>query len=91
VLAAITEDQAEELFEQIDVKELTEEQLEEFTAVIQEAPTKVKKAFEKTIDIFGSEFEDYVPTGSSIPVKTRRTLVAAGALIAAMPSTRIRR
>jgi hypothetical protein len=91
VLAAITEDQAEELFEQIDVKELTEEQLEEFTAAIEEAPTKVKKAFEKTIDIFGSEFEDYVPTGSSIPVKTRRTLVAAGALIAAMPSTRIRR
>ena len=91
VLAAITEDQAEELFEQIDVEELTEEQLEEFTAAIQEAPTKVKKAFEKTIDIFGSEFEDYVPTGSSIPVKTRRTLVAAGALIAAIPSTRIRR
>ena len=91
VLAAITEDQAEELFEQIDVEELTEEQLEEFTAAIQEAPTKVKKAFEKTIDIFGSQFEDYVPTGSSIPVKTRRTLVAAGALIAAIPSTRIRR
>ena len=91
VLAAITEDQAEQLFEQIEVEELTEEQLEEFTEVIQEAPTKVKKAFEKTIDIFGSQFEDYVPTGSSIPVKTRRTLVAAGALIAAMPSTRIRR
>jgi hypothetical protein len=91
VLAAITEDQAEELFKQIDVEELTEEQLEEFTAAIQEAPTKVKKAFEKTIDIFGSQFEDYVPTGSSIPVRTRRTLVAAGALIAAIPSTRIRR
>jgi hypothetical protein len=91
VLAAITEDQAEQLFEQIEVEELTEEQLEEFTEAIQEAPTKVKKAFEKTIDIFGSQFEDYVPTGSSIPVKTRRTLVAAGALIAAMPSTRIRR
>jgi hypothetical protein len=91
VLAAITEDQAEQLFEQIEVEELTEEQLEEFTAAIQEAPTKVKKAFEKTIDIFGSQFEDYVPTGSSIPVRTRRTLVAAGALIAAIPSTRIRR
>jgi len=91
VLAAITQDQAEQLFKQIEVNELTEEQLEEFTAAIQEAPTKVKKAFEKTIDIFGSQFEDYVPTGSSIPVKTRRTLVAAGALIAAMPSTRIRR
>jgi hypothetical protein len=91
VLAAITEEQAEQLFEQIKVEELTEEQLEKFTAAIQEAPTKIKKAFEKTIDIFGSQFEDYVPTGSSIPVKTRRTLIAVGALIAAMPSTRIRR
>ena len=91
VLAAITQDQAEQLFEQIEVNELTKEQLEQFTEAIQEAPTKVRKAFEKTINIFGSQFEDYVPTGSSIPVKTRRTLVAAGALIAAMPSTRIRR
>jgi hypothetical protein len=91
VLAAITETQAEQLFEQLQVDELTEEQLAEFTAAIQEAPTKVKKAFEKTINIFGSEFENYVPTGSNIPVKTRRTLVAAGALIAAIPSTRMRR
>jgi hypothetical protein len=91
VLAAITEQQAEQLFEQLQVDELTEEQLAEFTAAIQEAPTKVKKAFEKTINIFGSEFENYVPTGSNIPVKTRRTLVAAGALIAAIPSTRVRR
>jgi hypothetical protein len=91
VLAAITETQAEQLFEQLQVDELTEEQLAEFTAAIQEAPTKVKKAFEKTINIFGSEFENYVPTGSNIPVKTRRTLVAAGALIAAIPSTRVRR
>ena len=91
VLAAITETQAEELFEQIEVEELTDTQLEAFTEAIQEAPTKVKKAFEKTINIFGSQFENYVPTGSNIPVKTRRTLVAAGALIAAIPSTRVRR
>ena len=91
VLAAITEEQAEQLFEQLDVEELSEEQLEAFTAAIQEAPTKVKKAFEKTIDIFSSQFENYVPTGSNIPVKTRRTLVAVGALIAAIPPTRIRR
>jgi len=91
VLAAITETQAEQLFEQIKVEELTEEQLEAFTEAIQQAPTKIKKAFEKTINIFGSQFENYVPTGSNIPVKTRRTLVAAGALIAAIPSTRMRR
>ena len=91
VLAAISSDQAEQLFEQINVQELTEEQLEQFTETIQQAPTAIKKAFEKTINIFGSQFENYVPTGSNIPVKTRRTLVAAGALIAAIPSTRVRR
>ena len=91
VLAAITETQAEELFEQIIVEELSEEQLEAFTEAIQQAPTKIKEAFEKTIDVFGSQFEEYVPTGSSIPVKTRRTLVAVGALMAAIPPTKIRR
>ena len=91
VLAAITETQAEELFEQIVVEELTDTQLEAFTEAIQEAPTKVKEAFEKTIDIFGSQFDDYVPTGSNIPVNERRTLVAVGALIAAIPPTKIRR
>ena len=91
VLAAITETQAEELFEQIEVEELTDTQLEAFTEAIQEAPTKVKQAFEKTIDIFGSQFDNYVPTGSNIPVGERRTLVAVGALLAAIPPTRIRR
>jgi choline kinase len=91
VLAAITETQAEELFEQIVVEELSDTQLEAFTEAIQEAPTEIKEAFEKTIDIFSSQFENYVPTGSNIPVKTRRTLVAVGALIAAIPPTRIRR
>jgi hypothetical protein len=91
VLAAITETQAEELFEQIVVEELSDTQLEAFTEAIQEAPTEIKEAFEKTIDIFSSQFENYVPTGSNIPVGERRTLVAVGALIAAIPPTRIRR
>jgi hypothetical protein len=91
VLAAITETQAEELFEQIEVEELTDTQLEAFTETIQQAPTKVKEAFEKTIDIFGSQFDNYTPTGSNIPVGERRTIVAVGALIAAIPPTRIRR
>ena len=91
VLVAITEEQAEELFEELDVTELDNTQLEAFTEVIQEAPTKIKKTFEKTIDVFGSQFENYIPTGSNVPVKTRRTLVAAGALITAMSSTRIKK
>jgi len=90
VLAAITETQAEELFEQIVVDELSEEQLEAFTEVIQEAPTEIKQAFEKTIDIFSSKFDDYVPTGSNVPVRTRRTLVVIGSLLTMLPSVHIK-
>jgi len=61
--------------------------------VLSEAPTKVKEAFQKVIDIFGSQFESYVPTGSSIPVSQRRSLVAIGGLLTMlpMPTTRFSR
>jgi hypothetical protein len=90
VLAAITETQAEELFEQIVVDELSEEQLEAFTEAIQEAPTEIKQVFEKTIDIFSSKFDEYVPTGSNVPVRTRRTLVVIGSLLTMLPSVHIK-
>jgi hypothetical protein len=90
-LKALTVDQAEQLFEQLDVTELDNTELEAFTEAIQAAPVEVRKAFEKKIDIFGSEFENYVPAGSNIPVSERRSLVAAGALIATGTSTRMRR
>ena len=78
VLAVITEEQATEIFETIEVAQLDETQIAELTAAIQNAPLKVQKAFEKTIDIFGG-FDDYVPTGSNIPVGERRTLIAIAA------------
>ena len=90
MLAAITETQAEELFEQIVVDELSEEQLGAFTEAIQEAPTEIKQAFEKTIDIFSSKFDEYVPTGSNVPVRTRRTLVVIGSLLTMLPSVHIK-
>jgi len=78
VLAVITEEQATEIFETIEVQQLDETQIAELTAAVQAAPTKVRKAFEKTINIFGG-FDDYVPTGSNIPVGERRTLIAIAA------------
>jgi len=78
VLAVITSDQAEEIFATIEVAQLDETQIAELTAAIQNAPLAVQKAFEKTIDIFGG-FDDYVPTGSNIPVGERRTLIAIAA------------
>ena len=78
VLAVITEEQATEIFETIEVQELDTTQIAELTAAIQDAPLAVQEAFEQTIDIFGG-FDDYVPTGSNIPVGERRTLIAIAA------------
>ena len=91
VLAVITEEQATEIFETIEVEQLDDTQIAELTAAIQDAPLAVQEAFEATIDIFGG-FDDYVPTGSNIPVGERRTLIAiaAGATLTAA-STRMRR
>jgi hypothetical protein len=78
VLAVITSDQAEEIFATIEVDQLDDTQIAELTAAIQNAPLAVQEAFEATIDIFGG-FDDYVPTGSNIPVGERRTLIAIAA------------
>jgi len=92
VLEAITEEQAEQIFESIVPEELTIEEAAQMSEVLSEAPSKVKKTFEKVIDIFGSQFENYVPNGSNIPVSQRRSLVAIGGLLTMlpMPTTRIR-
>ena len=86
VLASVSGDQAETLFESLHVEELTDAELGAFTAVIQMAPPSVKKAFEKAINVFGSQFESYVPEGSLIPVSKRRALVAVGALLLSVPA-----
>ena len=93
ILEAITEQQAEAIFETIVPEELTTEQADQMSEVLSEAPKKVKKAFQKVIDIFGSQFEKYVATGSNIPVEQRRTLVAIGGLLTMMPAptTRVKR
>jgi hypothetical protein len=85
VLQAITETQAEQVFENIVPELLTDQEAEQFILAVQDAPTKVKKAFEKTLDIFGSQFENYVAVGSSIPVSQRRSLVAVGSLMTMLP------
>ena len=91
ILATITEEQAEEIFEALDITALDETQIQELVAAVQEAPTEVRKAFEDKVDIFKNALDDYVPTGSKVPVGERRALIAIGAAIAAAGATRIRR
>jgi hypothetical protein len=89
VLTAITGEQAQQLFEQIEPTQLSES----MAAVIADTmnnpdvPTEVKEAFEETLNIFGNEgFSTYVPLGSNVNVAVRRTIIAGTTILVAMPS-----
>ena len=88
VLAVISVDNAEKVFEALQVDELTVEQVSELIEAVQSAPEEIRTQFETSIDIFASDLGDYVPVGSNVPVDTRRTLiaVASGAAMAAVGS-----
>ena len=86
VLEVISEAQAGAIFEELAPAELTAVQAEAITEAMNEAPSKVKKAFESIINIFGSQFEGYMALGSNIPVSQRRTLVAIGGLLTLLPT-----
>ena len=92
VLAVITFEQAEEIFDTIDVTELDNTQLDALVEAVQDAPTQVREAFEDQINVFDDGLGNYVPLGSTVPVDTRRTLiaVAAGAATVAVGSRRVR-
>ena len=92
VLAAISGEQAAEIFQALDVQELSDAQTEQLIAAVQDAPAEVRSSFEDKIDIFKNALDTYVPLGSNIPVGTRRTLIAvtAGITLAAA-GTRIKR
>jgi hypothetical protein len=75
VVATLTPDEATEVFEALDVEELSDEQLEALVTAVQEAPQEVREAFEEEINIFGGAVDTYVPVGSAIPVSQRRALI----------------
>ena len=82
ILQAISSDQAKEIFEKIEVGNLTPEDKNNLSNALTSAPENVKKEFEGTIDIYKEGFDDYVPTGSNLDVKTRRTFLAATTVLA---------
>ena len=92
VLAVVSAQEAQQIFEALDVGELTDAQTEQLIEAIESAPLEIREEFEDTIDIFGEGLDDYTPVGSTIPVGERRTLIAvtAGITLAAA-GTRIRR
>ena len=75
-LSQLSEEQLEQVFEQLDVSELTLEEAEQLVEVLNSAPTKVKKAFQESVNVFSGLFNSYVMVGQNIPVEDRRTLLA---------------
>jgi alpha-tubulin suppressor-like RCC1 family protein len=84
VLESIEPDQAAEVFEAISVSELSTEQESALVAAVTNAPTEVKAAFEATIDVYASGFDEYVAVGSTIDVGSRKSLLAATAAVASV-------
>jgi len=93
VLENITTAQAEQLFNEIAPTELSPDEAEAVVEAVQSAPSSVRKAFESVLNIFQGFADTYVPLNSTVPVKTRRALIALGAVfltVAPAPARRIR-
>ena len=87
VLESVSAEEATEIFEALDLETLEPNQLEELIAVVQDASTSVRESFETAINVFDGKTDTYVPLGSTVPISTRRLVVAAGAMLAAIPTT----
>jgi hypothetical protein len=84
VLESIDGDQAADIFEEIPVSDLTEEEEAALVEAVTDAPEEVKNAFEETIDVYAAGLDDYVAVGSNIDVGSRRTLLAATTAMASV-------
>ncbi len=91
VLEVLTNAEAEQVFEQVAVEELTTEQATELVAAVQDAPSKVRKAFEAVLNLFEGFADDYVMTNQNVPIKTRRALIALSAVFLVSAPAPIRR
>ena len=85
VLNNVTSEQATTIFESLDLGTLETTQLATLITVVQNAPDAVRESFETAINVFDGVTDTYVPLGSSVPISTRRLVIAAGAMMAAIP------
>lgn len=75
-VASLSAEEATEVFDAVVLDDLTDEQVVELVAAVQEAPQEVREAFEEEINVFGGgALDTYVPVGSTVPVGTRRALI----------------
>jgi hypothetical protein len=87
-VAQLTAQEAEAVFDTINLDDLTEAQADALVAAVQEAPTTVREAFEDKINVFAGATDSYIPLGSTVPVSTRRVIIITSTLLIATPITR---
>jgi hypothetical protein len=91
LLEVITPDQAEEIFASIDLDTLDPTKIDALVEAVQNAPEEIREAFETAVNVFDGAVDSYVPVGSSVPISTRRLVIAASALLSAIPVAPSRR
>jgi hypothetical protein len=84
-----TDDNATEFFADLKPDDLTQAEADQLVQIVQNASDDVRQEFEATIDLYSGKFDDYVPIGSTVPVRTRRVIIAV-ATATMMPVARRR-
>ena len=87
VLQSIDGEQATEIFDAVDIGEVTPEEAAALVEAVQDAPTEVREAMESEINVFDGAIDTYVPLGSAVDVGTRRVVVAAATAAMGMTMT----
>ncbi len=85
VLSVLSKDEAAEVFDALVVDDLSDTELSALVEAVQDAPVEVREAFEESVNVFGGGLDTYVPIGSTVPVGTRRTLLAINILTTTAP------
>jgi hypothetical protein len=85
VLESVTAEQADEIFDAVDVGQITEAEGLQIVNAVQEAPKKVRASFEQEINTFDGKTDTYIPLGSVISIGVRRVIVVSTAFMIAVP------
>jgi hypothetical protein len=89
VLQAVSAEQAAEIFDAVEVSELSDEQAEQLVDAVQGATEEVRAEFEDQINVFDNKFNTYVPLGSAINVGQRKVLIAATGVLFMAPAVSV--
>lgn len=91
VLESVTAEQADEIFDAVDVGQITEAEGLQIVNAVQGAPKKVRASFEQQINTFDGKTDTYIPLGSVISIGVRRVIVVSTAFMIAVPPIPVRR